>query len=248
LEGPEIVLAQVQALSTPNRLVPVARALIAAKLHNYAALAEAAPERHNDSSVVEEIRSAIPRIAEAGSLEEIRGIEGSAAARWYGRLKYRLGNDFAFERRFAPNAEDPVNVLLNIANTHLYRLGLLAARAAGLAPTLGLFHTPSRRYAALAADLQEPFRHLMERCVLTATRTLKPGQFKKVDRGPFRLILTPEANRQFHALILRTLATCCQGHQQDSVVSYREQVFRTARSLRRHLLNPETPFQPFRHP
>jgi hypothetical protein len=32
------------------------------------------------------------------------------------------------------------------------------------------------------------------------------------------------------------------------VVSYREQVFRTARSLRRHLLNPETPFQPFRHP
>ena len=70
-----------------------------------------------------------------------------------------------------------MNVLLNIGHTMLYRHAIAACRAAGLSPAIGFLHQGDGRYAALASDLQEPFRHLVERAVILATRMLKPSQF-----------------------------------------------------------------------
>jgi CRISPR/Cas system-associated endonuclease Cas1 len=59
-----------------------------------------------------------------------------------------------------------VNALLNLLYTQLLHRCWLACVAQGLDPFLGVLHEESDRYAALVADLQEPFRFLCERLVL----------------------------------------------------------------------------------
>jgi CRISPR-associated protein Cas1 len=167
---------------------------------------------------------------------------------WYKQLGRRLGSGFSFTRRTAPDAHDPVNVLLNIAHTLLYRHMILAARAAGLSPALGIFHVSDGRFASLAGDLQEPFRHLMERAVIEATCRLRPQHFRTVLDGPFALTLEWQAARQFQAILQRLLRTQVVARGQTEPRSYREQFLVQARSLRRHLLNSTQPFEAFVHP
>ncbi len=178
----------------------------------------------------------------------LRGFEGAGAARWYGEFTRRLGKGFHFERRVAPHAEDPVNVLLNIAQTVLYRHAALAIQAVGLVPSIGFFHTPRARFQALAADFQEPFRHLMDRAVIQATHQLAPAAFQRTESGPFALRLSWEALRQFYAMIERLLLPPVSAAGEDEPRTYREQLLRQARSLRRWLLDPAQPFQAFVHP
>jgi CRISPR-associated protein Cas1 len=242
----EALLAQARAVQDPVRRLDVARRLVAAKLRNYAALAQAAPGRGGDT-LQAELRQAAARAEAAGDLDQVRGIEGAGAARWFAELGGRLGNGFRFERRVAPAAEDPVNVLLNIGYTALYRWMIVAARAAGLSPALGLFHTSDGRFASLAADFQEPFRHLVDRVVIQATRHLRPGQFHATPDGPFALGLKPQAGRRFQDLLHRTFAVSVAAAGQTEPSSYHRQFVRQARALRRHLIEPGEAFEPFVH-
>lgn len=113
--------------------------------------------------------------------------------------------------------------------------------------SIGLFHTADGGYAALAADLQEPVRHLMDRAVIEATHRLRPGQFRRAPEGPYPLQLDRDAARQFAAMVQQVLATAVVAGGESEAYSYREQMARQARSLRRHVLNPEQAFRAFLH-
>ncbi|RMG54053.1 MAG: hypothetical protein D6717_10225, partial [Gammaproteobacteria bacterium] len=58
-------------------------------------------------------------------------------------------------------------------------------RADGLLPEIGFYHRPRSGHAALASDLMEPFRHVVERCALTmlGRGRLKLEDFEHGDRG-----------------------------------------------------------------
>lgn len=92
-----------------------------------------------------------------------------------------------------------MNVLLNTAHTFLYRWCQLAARAAGLLPGVGVLHRPRAGHAALASDLQEPFRHLMDRAVLDVLTRLRPADFRKTPGGRFNLTILPRAAQEVAA-------------------------------------------------
>ena len=243
---PDLLAAQVDASRDPPRALAIARTLIAARLHNTARLAEAIakqrPNRRLDAG--ERLVEAARRAESAESLDSLRGIEGWATARWYESFGRTLGSGFTFERRVAPDAEDPVNALLNIAHTLAFRLALLAIKAAGLAPMIGFLHKSTARFPALAADLQEPFRPLMERAVIEATHTLRPRDFRLADSGPYRLALAPAAARTFQAILWRHWAIEYRTCEADSPASYRQRLVRMARGLRRHLLDQQYPFAP----
>jgi len=51
--------------------------------------------------------------------------------------------------------------------------------AAGLSPWIGIFHSPSRMHYALASDMIEPYRFLIDRIVLAMihNRQLTPNDF-----------------------------------------------------------------------
>ena len=252
----ELVLAQAALAADPPRRLAMARTLITAKLRNHAVLADATPGRKKDQLTGPTLRQRADDATKAQEMSELLGIEGAAAALWYSRLNERLPTDFSFERRVAPHATDPINILLNIAQTILYRMicGLLAG--VGLNQHIGCLHLPRSGHASLASDLQEPFRHLMDRAVLDATRRILPADFTKkgvrnriTDSVPdtFLLRMRPAASRRFIEQVHRLLAVGVKAVGSRDVVPYRIHLARMIRSYKQHLLHPEQPFRPFEH-
>ena len=85
-------------------------------------------------------------------------IEAQAARYYWPRI---MGSSF----RRDPGAEDE-NALLNYGYTVLRAATARAVIAAGLHPTIGLFHSNRGNAFALADDLMEPFRPLVDCAVL----------------------------------------------------------------------------------
>ena len=83
-------------------------------------------------------------------------IEARAAACYWSRLSL-----FPARRRDAPDA----NRLFNYAYTILYSAFARYLCAAALNPDIGIHHHSQYNHFALASDLMEPFRPLIDRCV-----------------------------------------------------------------------------------
>jgi CRISP-associated protein Cas1 len=241
----ELIMAQVAAVSDQHRRLQISRELVVAKLLNYATLADAMPGRKNDQETGQVLRARAADVGKAESMSELLGLEGSAAALWYGRFNERLPTEFSFERRIAPHAEDPVNILLNIAQTILHRLITSLLSSAGLNPNLGFLHLPRSGHASLASDLQEPFRHLMDRAVIDATRRVLPSDFVSTPDSRFRMKMRPAAAKRYLEQVHRVLAMGCIAAGDRDPAPYRIHIARTIRSLKRQLLRPEENFVTF---
>ncbi|WP_224815966.1 type II CRISPR-associated endonuclease Cas1 [Hasllibacter sp. MH4015] len=85
------------------------------------------------------------------------GVEAQAARHYWPRM---MGEDFRRDRT-APD----LNALLNYGYTVLRAATARAVVAAGLHPTIGLHHSNRGNAFALADDLMEPFRPLVDCCV-----------------------------------------------------------------------------------
>jgi CRISPR-associated endonuclease Cas1 len=247
LEGAESITRQVQAASDGSRRLAIARALVVAKLRNYATLAATAPRGKDCPNPAPRITELVVNAEAADSIESLLGFEGAAAAAWYGNLGGYLHRDFRFDRRVAPRATDPTNVLLNIGFTFLYRYLMLMIRQVGLSPAIGFLHVSRAGHATLASDLQEPFRHLIDRAVIQATHELRPRDFQAVNQGPYKLRILPQAARQFQLILHQGLRQACVAKEETEARAYCWHWLATARSLKRHL-KEETAFRPFEHP
>ena len=66
----------------------------------------------------------------------------------------------------------------------------------GLNPYLGFLHSPHDRFESLVADLQEPFRALIDRIIIKCInlRIITSDDFEQSERGAF---LTREAKKRF---------------------------------------------------
>ena len=238
----ELVTAQVSLQQSPGRCLNCARNLIRSKLLNYAGLAD---ELEKGQRVALRTRSLLKRLDEAKKHQELLGIEGYAASIWYETFDSFLGNGFAFDRRVSPNASDPVNVLLNIGYTLLYRLISLSIRSVGLCPSLGMLHVSNTRFQALTTDLQESFRFLIDRAVIVATHKLKPNDFRKTRTGQYSLVMSREAARYYQKLLWDIFNLGVQTNEMSQPASYLVLFARQARNLRRHLQNSTHDFLPF---
>jgi CRISPR-associated protein Cas1 len=89
-------------------------------------------------------------------------IEAQAARRYWKAL---FGNDFYRDQ----NAEG-ANALLNYGYTVLRAIVSRAVCASGLHPTIGIFHSNRANAFALADDLMEPYRPIVDQLVLNLTR------------------------------------------------------------------------------
>lgn len=248
LEDPEVIRAQMSCHDHAAWRLDVCRALIGAKLHNYAALAAAVPERKPQGDTAAHLRDLAQRTSRCASVEQLLGLEGAAAALWYRHLGQRLHPQFAFHGRQSPGADDAVNVMLNLGQTTLHRLLMFLLDQQGFAPSLGILHVPRRGHAALASDLQELFRHLVDRVVIEASYDLQPAQFRRVNHGPFALEITPSAQKHLRTALYQAWQRHCRSAALATPQSYLQHFGSQVRSFRRHLLDRELPWQPFRHP
>jgi CRISPR-associated protein Cas1 len=245
LENTEAIAAQLRlADNEPGRLA-VARSIVAAKLNNYALLAESLPGKRETKSLSAWLRDGALQCAVVKSLDELLGVEGSAARGWYAALDARLPPGWSFPGRVAPQAEDPVNVLLNLAFTYLHRWAQLAVRAAGLLPGVGFLHRPRSGHPALASDLMEPFRPIMEGAVLELLKKLHPTDFRQTPRGRFALTILHRAYQQVLGELTRALRRGVALTPALEPRSYRRHLLSSARGLARHLVDPAVPWTPF---
>ncbi|MDQ7012136.1 MAG: CRISPR-associated endonuclease Cas1, partial [Mariprofundaceae bacterium] len=111
----------------------------------------------------------------ADSRKRLNGIEGNASKCYFQALRELVPEDYGFHGRVRRPPTDPFNALLSLGYTHLYAHIDTLLRAESLLPEKGFYHQPRSGHAALASDLMEPFRHIVERCALSMVQRGRLG-------------------------------------------------------------------------
>ncbi len=182
--------AQALAVGRPAFALPVARAVIAAKVHNQRALLlRHAGEARGVRRPAEDMGNILKRIRQADSLERLRGLEGQAAHLYFSALRRLIpppadGRDWGFRERAYHPPPDPVNALLSLAYTLLLKEMIAACQLAGLDPALGFFHVLEYGRPSLALDLMEPFRPLVGDAVVLYALTRPLVELDDFKRAP----------------------------------------------------------------
>ena len=163
----------------------------AAYAKNY--LAETLGEAHTI------LRDSLERLDSVESLEELRGIEGTASRAYFDLFKRWNRSELPFDGRHKRTAADPINALLNLGYTMLTRELEALIESAGFDPAVGFYHLPDNDRPSLACDWVEEFRHVVvDRVVLKLVnnRVVQPAHFEvHEDKGGVRI--RPEGLRKF---------------------------------------------------
>ncbi|HYD49591.1 MAG TPA: CRISPR-associated endonuclease Cas1 [Terriglobales bacterium] len=189
----------------------LARQLVASKVRNQRTMLQRNHVEPPRLALLRLKRMADDALA-AERLDELLGIEGSAARIYFGEFagmlkakdtdpaarddsEERLRFDFQGRNRRPPR--DPVNALLSLAYSLLAKDLTIICHAVGFDPFIGYYHQPRFGRPALALDLMEGFRPLVaDSTVLSAinTRMVTADDFQQV--GP-AVGLKPSGRKQF---------------------------------------------------
>lgn len=161
--GAALRLAQYAALQDGERCLAIARAIVAGKIRNQRfVLRRHGLERKGTlTPLLASLVEAAAHAAEARSLDALRGVEGAAARAYFSGLGMLLPAAASFQERSRRPPRDLGNALLSYGYAILLAECVLAVRASGLDPALGVLHQPHHDQPALALDLMEEFRPLL---------------------------------------------------------------------------------------
>jgi CRISPR-associated endonuclease Cas1 len=168
--------------------------------------------RFGDEDTAETIGNLALAIEGAATIEELRQLEASAAALYFGSWSGRAecAPSFAAKdrSRIPPHwsryegrrsvlasaasnrkAERPVNALLNYLYSFVEAEAVLACQVVGLDPGLGIVHADAKGRQSLALDVMEPVRPEVDAFVLDLLerRTFRKVEFIETSDGHVRL-------------------------------------------------------------
>lgn len=195
----DLVMAQVQIANRPDARLRFARSIVTAKIANQrTAIMRYERTGMDASSLRESLHRFGVAAGRARSVEELRGIEGSASRVYFGSIRSLLSSVTSFPRRDRSGA-DIVNAMINYTSALLREAVYTAVVAEGLEPQIGIFHEVYRRRPALVFDLMEEWRAvLLEPTVvaLLRLRAVTPGDLV-VEGG--NVVLSHRARRHIAA-------------------------------------------------
>lgn len=199
---------QYRAADDPFASCRYARDFLLGKVYNARWVLERATRDHPQRVPVGRLKAlsgqlaaALPRIQDAMTAEELRGIEGEAAQRYFDgfdSLILQQRETFAFSGRSRRPPLDPVNALLSFAYTLLARECAAALEGVGLDPYVGFLHRPRPGRTSLALDLMEELRPVCaDRFVLSCInqKQLTAKHCQRQESGA--VLLTDEGRRAF---------------------------------------------------
>lgn len=211
IEGPQsgnVLLrrAQHRATADPAAALPVARAVVAAKVANQRAVLRRHLRDYSDSPGATAVDAAQRRLADAArlamdaaDLDTLRGQEGEAGHAYWSVFAHLIRVDdpsFTFAGRNRRPPRDAVNAVLSF----LYALIALDTRAAceahGLDPQMGFLHRDRPGRMSLSLDLMEELRApLADRVALSLInrRQLARRDFEAQETGA--VLLTEDGRR-----------------------------------------------------
>ena len=178
----------------------IGKSMLIGKLYNSRWVLERATRDHALSVDTERLKAAsvmlkaaVSRMEKADCADSLRGIEGDAAAEYFGVFnELILNNDsaFIFQGRSRRPPFDCVNAMLSFAYALLARNCSSALESVGLDPYVGFVHTDRPGRESLALDLMEELRPAFaDRFVISCinNRVVNPQMFEKEDSGAVRL-------------------------------------------------------------
>ena len=164
----------------------LARAFVGGKIRNQRTLLRRLGGE-DGALAVGQLAGLVARVESADALDELLGVEGTAARVYFGALPAmlkRAGEEFVFEGRNRRPPTDPVNAMLSFAYALLVRDTTIASLAAGLDPQIGVMHQPHFGRPSLALDLAEEMRPLVaDSTVITAINNGELRERDLVRRG-----------------------------------------------------------------
>lgn len=240
----ELRRAQFRAADDERFCLRLAKGLIVAKIRNCRTLL-----RRNwkggeaPAALLEDFNGDMRRSVRVQDLQALLGIEGSAAARYFGSFANLIkptgpeGNfAFDFKTRNRRPPTDPVNAMLSFAYSLLVRVWHVTLSAVGLDPYLGFYHQPRYGRPALALDLMEPFRPLIADS--TVIQAINNGEIRPTDfvSAAGSVNLSRDGRKRFIGSFERRMSLEVTHPLFGYRVSYRRLLELQARLLARHLL------------
>jgi len=241
----------------------VARDLVASKIRNQRTLVQ---RNHVEPPplVLQRLKRLAQRAQDAAAMDELLGLEGSAARLYFeyfsGMLKVEEDGEppfvpphaggeglmkFDFNGRNRRPPRDPVNALLSFAYSLLTKDLTIICHSIGFDPFIGFYHQPRFGRPALALDLMEGFRPLVaDSAVLSAvnTRMVSATDFIRVGDA---VALTPAGRKGFIRAYEQRIDTLVTHPLFGYRVSYRRVMEIQARLLARVVTGELTSYRGF---
>lgn len=174
----------------------IAKSFILGKIYNSRWVVERATRDHGARLDVEKLKGvcqtlakALPLVEKSRDLEQLRGVEGEAAAQYFRVLDdliLQQKEDFYFKSRNKRPPLDNVNALLSFVYTLLAHDAAAALETVGLDPYVGFLHRDRPGRISLALDLMEELRAVYaDRFVLSLInrREVGPDGFTRMENG-----------------------------------------------------------------
>ncbi|MDO4709606.1 MAG: type I-C CRISPR-associated endonuclease Cas1c [Pseudomonadota bacterium] len=247
-----VLLRRSQYRQSEQNPLPIAQHIIAAKIQSAKRVLQRRLRNHGEhedvTAAVAALNFSLRQLKRADCLDKVRGIEGDAAARYFGVFQHLLSDKsgFHFDGRNRRPPRDGVNALLSFLYAVLGKDISGALQGVGLDPQVGFLHADRPGRDSLAQDILEEFRAWwVDRMVLSLINRgqIKPQDFVTEASGAVNI--KPEARK----LLFQTL----QSKKQEKIMHpfLREEVeigllpHIQAMLLSRHLRGDLTEYPPF---
>ncbi len=198
--------AQYDAQASPTACTDIARLMVAGKIRNSRTTLLRGARERPEGEARQALREAAQALAGtlealriAVSLEQVRGLEGLAAAGYFHAFPHLLTvptEEFAFRTRSRRPPRDRTNALLSFLYTLLTGDCTAAIEGVGLDPQFGYLHALRPGRPALALDLVEELRSCVaDRLALALInrRQVRPEHFEEREGGS--ALLTAEGRK-----------------------------------------------------
>ncbi|AEJ44843.1 type I-C CRISPR-associated endonuclease Cas1c [Alicyclobacillus acidocaldarius] len=193
--------AQYEAARSPEKSLAIMRAIVAGKVHNQRQLLLKASrdladpaDRAAARAAADDLARELRKLPSASHPDEVRGIEGVTARRYFAALRHLLVSSvrevLTFDGRNRRPPRDPVNAVLSFLYTMLTRDAESALLGVGLDPQIGFLHTLRPGRPSLALDLIEEMRPILADRVMLSLfnrRQLQPSDFEVLPGGAIEL-------------------------------------------------------------
>lgn len=201
MQGPRqgsILLRRAQYRRSEQAPLDVAKVVVAAKIRGSRNVLQRRLRTYGTHAGVQEAVRALGHglegLGAADSLDQVRGLEGEAAARYFGVFSELIApdrrRDFVFAGRNRRPPRDAVNAMLSFVYSVLGLDMSAALQAVGLDPQAGFLHADRPGRDSLAQDMLEEFRAwLADRLVLSLInrRQVTPAGFHTEASGAVRM-------------------------------------------------------------
>ena len=231
----------------PASRLSLARLIIETKIRNYASLIM---KHEGDSSQLSQIAVALAQVGDALTWDALRGHEGHAARLYFEQMASFVG-PFSFSGRKKRPSPDPINSMLSFGYTLLHNRLAYSLEQVGLNPRIGFYHVGRGRHWALASDLMEDLRVMVDRLVIDLVKggMVMPEDF--VMRGNQCVFRTAKAFTSFVFAFEEVMSACFTvrfarpGYPAGSRMNLNQWLDATAKAYAGHITDG-APFHPYR--